>query len=1001
LAQIEDLFHRAAECDATGRIALLDETCKSDPQLRREVEELLSHEADTQDRVQAAIDSEIHDFGFSMFGEVVSHYRILDALGSGGMGLVYKAEDLRLGRQVALKFLPEGSANDPAAIARFEREARAASALEHPNICSIYEFGEHEGRSFLVMQLLEGQTLRELLVKAKPEPSRPEISVKSPRHRVLPPDQIVDLAIQIANGLEAAHQKDIIHRDIKPANIFVTTQGQAKILDFGLAKLARGAAEDADDSEHANLAGGSNLHACEVASKSTPDPCLSRTGLAMGTAGYMSPEQARGEILDARTDLFSFGLVLYEMATGQRAFEGPALHTAILTQTPPPARQLNAALPAKLEQVITKALDKNRDTRYQTVSDMREDLETVKRQIDPRNRLRRWILVSTAVVGLLIVGTLYWLPKRQPASTTAPPDFRFRQLTINSSENPVTSGSISPHGDYLAYMDTQGIHVKDINTNLVHAIANPRDVIKDSVNWEIIGPAWFPDDIHFLANAHPASEVLGPWSSRTTDIWLFSRENGVPRRLREHAYAWSVSPDGTLISFGVNHGKFGERENWLMDPQGTQARKLFDTEENSSVEGFFWSPDSQRGLYVRTDAFGYRIMNRDIHGAPPVSTLTSSETHQDVRGDFSWLPDGRSIYQVGDPGAGYTSLQDTCNFWTLRLDAHTGKRVEEPKRLTNWTGFCFNNANATADGKRLAFVQSGGHDTAYIAELRAGGWRIRNPKHFTLEEAYDAIDDWTADSKTVILIYNRGDHYGLYKQNLNSDTPEPIVASGAGGLLEEAVVSPDGKWVITQFYPIPGGPSEPNKIMRVPIDGGVPEVIFTVREGSVFGCTRGPTGLCAVGEQSTDREHMVITAFDPMKGRGSELARLDLDPAFDGKANLLWSISPDGTRIASAKSPHDPIIIRSLRGGPVQTIRAEELTRILGVGAWAADGKSLFVSNGVKGGIEIVHVGLNGKTQVVLKSNGPQGTATPSPDGRHLAINTFQLNSNMWMIENF
>ncbi len=237
-AQIEELFHRVVECDPSQRTALLDEACNGDWELRQEVEALLSFEASAHDHVQGAVHSEIAGFGFSLAGQVVSHYRILSGLGGGGMGLVYLAEDIKLGRRVALKFLPDESIKDPSALARFEREARAASALEHPNICPIYEFGEHEGQPFLVMQLLEGKTLRELLEERRLNSSKSDSGDKSGHQTALPIDQVLDIAIQITDGLNAAHQKGIIHRDIKPANIFVTSQGQAKILDFGLAKLA-------------------------------------------------------------------------------------------------------------------------------------------------------------------------------------------------------------------------------------------------------------------------------------------------------------------------------------------------------------------------------------------------------------------------------------------------------------------------------------------------------------------------------------------------------------------------------------------------------------------------------------------------------------------------------------------------------------------------------------------------------------------------------------------
>jgi serine/threonine protein kinase len=272
----------------------LDDNCQGDLELRQEVESLLSEETAFGSLVQAAVGCELNVFGFSLIGEVVSHYRILDGLGGGGMGLVYRAEDLKLGRQVALKFLPEESAKNPAALARFKREARAASALEHPNICPIYEFGEHQGQLFLVMQLLEGQTLRELLKDRSVDhksSNRGSLGTAMREANALPLSQALDLAKQIAAGLEAAHRKGIIHRDIKPANIFVTCEGQAKILDFGLAKLSRGEPEE-EDSERDTGDIARTRKVSEGGPVATPDALLSRTGVAMGTAGYMSPEQA-------------------------------------------------------------------------------------------------------------------------------------------------------------------------------------------------------------------------------------------------------------------------------------------------------------------------------------------------------------------------------------------------------------------------------------------------------------------------------------------------------------------------------------------------------------------------------------------------------------------------------------------------------------------------------------------------------------------------------------
>src|SRR5439155_689758 len=431
----------------------------------------------------------------TLIGKRVSHYRVLEILGGGGMGVVYKAEDIKLGRRVALKFLPEELAGDAPAMQRFEREARAASALNHPNICTIHGVEEHEGQPFIVMELLEGRTLRDVISSETDTKTKTAFQLKP----------LLDTAIQIADGLEAAHQKGIIHRDIKPANIFITERGQAKILDFGLAKL---------------------------------------------------------------------------------------------NQTPAPGRDLNPQIPAKLENLIHKAIEKNLIARYQTATEIRADLERLELQLAPKHLSRAWAW-GLGIAAAILIATFSLLLAKNPRTVSVAPEIKLRQLTMNSSENPVIGGAISPDGKHLAYSDTRGLHIKLLDTGETRTVPKQEALKDQSVKWEV--GAWFPDSTRFLVNIHPSTEEWNEWSSVTTSIWAVSVLGGAPTKIRDHAVAWAISPDGSLVSFGTNKGKLGEREIWLMGPNGEQARKFQETNEGTAIEAFGWSPDGKHYGYVFTD----------------------------------------------------------------------------------------------------------------------------------------------------------------------------------------------------------------------------------------------------------------------------------------------------------------------------------------------------------------------------------------------------------------
>jgi eukaryotic-like serine/threonine-protein kinase len=533
-----------------------------------------------------------------MIGKTVSHYRILEKLGGGGMGVVYKAQDIRLGRGVALKFLLDAYARNLAALERFQREARAASALNHPNICVIHDIGEDDERPFIVMEFLEGQTLQERITA-----------------RRLKTDELVEIAIQVADALDAAHSKGIVHRDIKPTNIFLTPRGQAKVLDFGLAKLT---AEAAD---------------------MLPEVMLTSPGSAVRTIAYMSPEQAMGEDLDARTDLFSFGVVLYEMTTGARPFTGnttAAVFDAILHKAPVSPVRLNPGMPVELERIINKALEKDRDVRYQHASDLRADLKRLKRDLSSSrpdasspapspasssgsfiigNSIKRRMGVAFGSVAVLaVLAGLAWFTLHRRAKPPGPterptPELAQKRLTFNSSENPIDSAALSPDAQYLAYSDRTGIHVKFLSTGEERLIARPAGV-PGSAYWYV--DTWFPDGAQLLAHA---SEPGGNKS-----MWTVSVLGTSPRELREGAVGWSVSPDGSLIAFSPSGATGNPREIWLMGSQGDNPQKLLEVGEREWVERARWSLDAKRLAYLRAQgrpnySFQSSIETCDLKGA--------------------------------------------------------------------------------------------------------------------------------------------------------------------------------------------------------------------------------------------------------------------------------------------------------------------------------------------------------------------------------------------------
>jgi len=454
--QVRDVLAGALELSPQDRSAFLDRACSSDHVLRREIDLLLSSDDARSSFLESShLSRGLKELDFDITetisearlraGERIGPYLVVQFLRAGGMGEVYKAIDTRLERTVAIKFLPVAFATDPVALDRFQREARAASALNHPRICTIYDVGDYERRPFFVMEFLEGTSLRELVAG-----------------RALPVSNLLDVGTHICDALQAAHTKGIVHRDIKPGNIFITTNGQVKILDFGLAKRADEAHQDptATITENAENAPTSN------------EVTLTRPGTVIGTVAYLSPEQARGEEVDTRTDIYSVGVVLYEMATGHPTFRAETsreLIHAILNDTPTKPSALNRAVPSRLEHIILRALAKERSSRYQTAAELSGDLRKLQQPETRLSLLVRMLLAFSALAFVALIAVVLF----RGTQSSGAPEIAQRQVTANPDNDSVYNAALTEDGKQLAYGDLEGLHIRMIDTGEVHGVTLP------------------------------------------------------------------------------------------------------------------------------------------------------------------------------------------------------------------------------------------------------------------------------------------------------------------------------------------------------------------------------------------------------------------------------------------------------------------------------------------------------------------------------------------------
>ena len=847
------------------------------------------------------------------------------------MGVVYVAEDVRLGRQVALKFLPDHLAANREALERFTREARTASSLNHPNICTLYDIDEYDGKPFLVMELLEGETLKQRLARG-----------------AVPMPDLLEWGIQIGGALQAAHSKGIVHRDIKPANLFIVRNGHAKVLDFGLAKPVGGTASQ-------KLAESDLTVTMLPSFQSTP-------GSAAGTLGYMSPEQARGEEVDARTDLFSFGAVLYEMACGHEPFPGATsavVFDAILNRDPPALRSQQRAISPELERAIAKALEKERNLRYQSAADLVADLQRVRRDSSsgsqpevvcrpPLSRRFYWSAAAVLCLAVLVtISAVWWLTGRTPAPLVPV------KVTGNPADLPVQSVVLSPDGRFLAFSDRLGIHIRASDTGESRALPETAGMI--AVTWSADSTQLF------------AARSLG---SNDFSVWTIPLLGGPPRP----GPRGLPSPDGRYLvtAAGV---EFADGSRVL--PRHGKV---------DQIAGYGWSPDS-RHFAIATPLPGANLAFT-IEIVEPETGQTATALRSDVPiGGIAWLSNTRLVYARLEPAPPFSDF----NLWTIEVGRRLGGRFSEPKRLTRWSGFLIRWLSATTDGKRLALLKDDTQNNVDVARLEAGGLRMGPAWRLTLDDHYNNATAWAPDSRAVLFESNRTGTLHIYRQELDSTNAELLI--GGPNQQFQARLSPDQRWLLYlegpdfQAFPSHG------RLLRMPLGGGrAEEVLVTNGRFRAFQCSASVPGVCAINEMRGNER--VVTLFDPLRGRGAEITR---NPLGVGDA----AISPDGSRVALAVGePRNHIRLLSLDGKIEKEITVNGATRLIGLD-WAADGRSILVGDVCDTNSSLLRVELDGTSHLLWTQPGNHSVwAVPSRDGKLLALQGATETANVWTVEN-